>query len=96
MIGYDLCPKVLEGDLVEQLKSCRVTIKFNPKEEWGNVHFTIQYEKLHDEIIDPHALVQFMADLFKDLENHLVNAYSLSLILRFFFFFFFFYDELDP
>ena len=67
--------KVLEGDLMEHYKSFRVTLKCNPKDGQGSViHWTLEYEKHHAEIIDPHTLVQFVTDLSKDLEKHLVQA----------------------
>ncbi|KAF4355773.1 hypothetical protein F8388_019172 [Cannabis sativa] len=56
--------KVIEGDLLEHFKSFKATLKVTPKE----------YEKLHDEIIDPHTLLQLAIDLSKDLESHLLQA----------------------
>ncbi|KAF4402616.1 hypothetical protein G4B88_012401, partial [Cannabis sativa] len=44
--------KVIEGDLLEHFKSFKATLKVTPKE----------YEKLHDEIIDPHTLLQLAID----------------------------------
>ncbi|KAF3431977.1 hypothetical protein FNV43_RR26911 [Rhamnella rubrinervis] len=67
--------KILEGDLMEHYKSFRVTLKCNPKDSQGSViHWTMEYEKLHDEIVDPHTLIEFVNDLSKDLEKHLIEA----------------------
>ncbi|KAF3432165.1 hypothetical protein FNV43_RR26904 [Rhamnella rubrinervis] len=66
--------KVLEGDLKEQYKSFRVTTKSIPK---GNkesvIRWSLEYEKRHDEIIDPHTLLEFFTGLSKDLEKHLAD-----------------------
>ena len=68
--------KVLEGDLLEQYKSLRVVMKCIPKADKKSViHWTVEYEKLHDEIIDPQTLLdEFLTGLSKDLEKHLAEA----------------------
>lgn len=68
--------RVIEGDLMEHYKTFLVTIHCIPKpqgEQGSIVHWIIEYEKLHDEIIDPHTLVQFCIDVSKDLEVHLLE-----------------------
>ncbi|XP_024030707.1 MLP-like protein 43 [Morus notabilis] len=67
--------RVIEGDLMEHFKSLTVTMQANPKPEGEGsiVHWTLEYEKHHNEIIDPHTLLQFGADVSKDLENHLLE-----------------------
>ncbi|XP_048318786.2 MLP-like protein 43 [Ziziphus jujuba] len=66
--------KILEGDLLEHFKSFKVTLQSIPKGEGSVIHWTLEYEKLHDEIIDPHTLIQFVSDLSKDLQKSLVEA----------------------
>ncbi|GMN44074.1 hypothetical protein TIFTF001_013267 [Ficus carica] len=34
---------------------------------------TFMYEKLHGETVDPHTLLDFAAELSKDLEDHLLE-----------------------
>ncbi|KAF3431974.1 hypothetical protein FNV43_RR26710 [Rhamnella rubrinervis] len=56
--------KILEGDLMEHYKNVRVTLKCNPKDGQGSViHWTMEYEKRHDEIVDPHTLIEFVTNL---------------------------------
>lgn len=68
--------KMLEGDLLEQYKTFKITIKCNPKV--GNngsvIRWTMEYEKLHDKIVDPHTLAAFFRELSKGLEEHLAQA----------------------
>lgn len=68
--------RVIEGDLMEHFKSFKLTIQANPKSEGEGcvVHWILEYEKHHGEIIDPHTLLQFVADVSKDLESHLREA----------------------
>ncbi|KAH7516326.1 MLP-like protein 43 [Ziziphus jujuba] len=66
--------KILEGDLMEHYKSFKATLKCIPKGEGSVIHWTLEYEKLHDEIIDPHTMIQFASDLSKDLQKSLVEA----------------------
>ncbi|KAF3431976.1 hypothetical protein FNV43_RR26910 [Rhamnella rubrinervis] len=64
--------KVLEGDLMEHYKNFRITIKCIPNGDKESViRWSVEYEKIHDEIIDPHTLLEFFNDLSKDLEKHL-------------------------
>ncbi|XP_062111148.1 MLP-like protein 28 [Humulus lupulus] len=68
--------RVIEGDLMEHFKSFKLTIQANSKAEGEDgciVHWTLEYEKNHGEIIDPHTLLQFVADVSKDLESHLLE-----------------------
>ena len=61
---------------MEHYKTFKLTVHCIPKsqgEQGSIVHWTIEYEKLHDEIIDPHTLVQFCVDVSKDLEVHLLE-----------------------
>ena len=66
---------IIEGDLLEHYKSIKFTIQANPKTEGEGcvVHWTIEYEKLHNEILDPHTMIDFVQDVSKDLEVHLLE-----------------------
>ncbi|KAF3432173.1 hypothetical protein FNV43_RR26912 [Rhamnella rubrinervis] len=66
--------RVIEGDLMEHYKTFKITVHCLPKpqgKQGSIVHWTLEYEKLHNEIIDPHTLVQFCVDVSKDLDVHL-------------------------
>ena len=67
--------RVIEGDLMEHFKTFLITIQANPKPngEGSVVHWTMEYEKRHDEIIDPQTLLEFFVGLSKDLEAHLLE-----------------------
>ncbi|KAL0003971.1 hypothetical protein SO802_011532 [Lithocarpus litseifolius] len=66
--------KVIEGDLMEEDKNIKSTIQATPKGEGSLVHWTIEYEKLHENIVEPNTLLQLVLDLSKDLDAHLVKA----------------------
>lgn len=67
--------KIIEGDLLEHYKSFKGTIKSIPKDgKTSIIHWTLEYEKLHGEIVDPHTLVDFAIDVSKSLEKHLSEA----------------------
>ncbi|KAL5553456.1 hypothetical protein UlMin_040857 [Ulmus minor] len=38
------------------------------------VHWILEYEKKHAKIVDPHTLLEFAADVSKDIEEHLLEA----------------------
>ncbi|KAI9126266.1 hypothetical protein K1719_002687 [Acacia pycnantha] len=64
--------KVLEGDLMEDYKSFRITVHVLPQEEGSVVHWTFEYEKQKDHSPDPHTLLQLAIDVSKDVDAHLV------------------------
>ena len=67
--------KVIEGDLMEHYKSMKFTLQATPKSEGQGsvIHWTIEYEKHHEEILDPHSMMEFITELSKDLETHLLE-----------------------
>ena len=66
--------KVIEGDLLEHYKSFKATIHATPKGEGCNVHWTMEYEKHHDDIEDPHTLLQCAVEVSKDIDAHLTST----------------------
>ena len=65
--------RVIEGDLLKEYKSFKVTLQANPKDKGCLVHWTMEYEKLKGHIPDPHSLMQVVVDLSKDLDAHLTQ-----------------------
>ncbi|MBA0855509.1 hypothetical protein Goshw_014900 [Gossypium schwendimanii] len=65
--------KVIEGDLMEENKSFVVMIQVLPKSEDSGsvVHWTLEYDKLHDEIAHLETLLQFIQDISKDINVRL-------------------------
>ncbi|XP_022138045.1 MLP-like protein 31 [Momordica charantia] len=60
--------KVIEGDLLEEFKSFKLTIQCVPKEKGSVVHWTLEYEKLHPEIKDSHTFLDIRGDPAELLE----------------------------
>ncbi|KAF7827656.1 MLP-like protein 34 [Senna tora] len=65
--------KVLEGDLLEDYKSFRITIQVIPQENGSRAHWIMEYEKLKDHTPDPHTLLEFAIDVSKDIDAHLTQ-----------------------
>ncbi|KAL4279093.1 hypothetical protein GQ457_03G010210 [Hibiscus cannabinus] len=67
--------RVVEGDLMEEYKSFVITIQVSPKSEGSGsvVHWTLEYEKLHEEIDHPETLLEFVRDVSKDIDTHLAQ-----------------------
>ncbi|CAM8942848.1 unnamed protein product [Rhodiola kirilowii] len=65
--------RVIEGDLMELYKDFKVIVKATPKKEGEGsiVHWTLEYEKLHDGIPDPSTLLEFTHSMSKDIDLHL-------------------------
>ncbi|PRQ40956.1 putative START-like domain-containing protein [Rosa chinensis] len=58
-------------DLMEHYKSFLITIQATPKGEGCSVHWTMEYEKHHGDITDPHTLLQFAVEVSNDIDVHL-------------------------
>ncbi|KAL4362843.1 hypothetical protein GQ457_04G026150 [Hibiscus cannabinus] len=67
--------RVIEGDLMEEYKSFVATIQVSPKIGGSGsvVHWTLEYEKLHQGIEHPQTLQQFLKDVSKDIDAHLTK-----------------------
>ena len=63
--------KVLEGDLMEDYKSFKCILQAFPQENGSVVHWTLEYEKLKDNTPDPHAFLQLVTDVTKEIGVHL-------------------------
>ncbi|MBA0550873.1 hypothetical protein Golob_021783 [Gossypium lobatum] len=65
--------KMLEGDLMEEYKSFVITIQTSPNSDGKGsiVHWTLDYEKLHEGIGHPESLLQFFIELTADMAAHL-------------------------
>ncbi|KAK8710765.1 hypothetical protein V6N13_146075 [Hibiscus sabdariffa] len=67
--------RVLDGDVLEEYKSFVVKIQASPKSdgEGSVVHWTLEYERLHEGIGHPETLVPFFAQLTRDIDAHLLK-----------------------
>ncbi|XVF85391.1 hypothetical protein PTKIN_Ptkin17bG0114200 [Pterospermum kingtungense] len=69
--------RVIEGDLMKDYKSFVIHAQAspNPKGKGGSiVHWTLEYERLHDAIAHPETELQFLADVSKDVDAHLTQG----------------------
>uniref|UniRef100_A0A7N0UFA9 Bet v I/Major latex protein domain-containing protein n=1 Tax=Kalanchoe fedtschenkoi TaxID=63787 RepID=A0A7N0UFA9_KALFE len=71
--NYSTTFKVIEGDIMEYYKNFRLIVKATPKKdgEGSIVHWTLEYEKLHENIPDPTSLMEFTHAVSKDIDLHL-------------------------
>ncbi|KDP32317.1 hypothetical protein JCGZ_13242 [Jatropha curcas] len=65
--------KVIDGDLLKENKSFKITVKATPKGTGSVVPWTLEYEKLNKNIPDPHSFLQFLIEVSKDIDAHLTK-----------------------
>ncbi|OAY25251.1 MLP-like protein 43 [Manihot esculenta] len=66
--------KVIEGDILKEYKSIKGTVQATPKEKGSLVRWTLEYEKLNENIPDPHTLLEFLIHCSKDISAHLMEC----------------------
>ncbi|KAJ9708434.1 hypothetical protein PVL29_000463 [Vitis rotundifolia] len=67
--------KVLDGEVLKDYKSYKVTTQAIPKGEGCLVIWTIEYEKkVNEDVPDPHAYLEFAVNITKDIEGHYLRA----------------------
>ncbi|OAY25258.1 hypothetical protein MANES_17G079732v8 [Manihot esculenta] len=74
--GTIICWKyfyVIEGDVSKEYKSFKLTVQATPKGEGSVVRWTLEYEKIHENIRDPYSLLEFIVQFSKDVSAHLVK-----------------------
>ncbi|XP_041009772.1 MLP-like protein 43 [Juglans microcarpa x Juglans regia] len=64
--------KVIGGLLVEAYKSFKFVFQAIPKKQGCLARWTVEYEKLNEEIPDPKEMLQFAADLIKEMDDNLM------------------------
>ncbi|KAK1380614.1 Kirola [Heracleum sosnowskyi] len=62
--------KVIEGDLLEVYNSFKITAHVETEGEDDIVTWTLEYEKPHEDVEDPHTLMDFFISVTKDIESH--------------------------
>ncbi|KAF8098666.1 hypothetical protein N665_0261s0031 [Sinapis alba] len=67
--------RVLEGDIMKEYKSFVITFQVTPKEgESGSIaHWHFEYEKINEEVAHPESLLQFAAQISKEIDEHLMS-----------------------
>ncbi|KAI4357627.1 hypothetical protein L6164_001564 [Bauhinia variegata] len=66
--------KVIEGDLMEDFNSFKATIQVSPKDKGSVVHWTIEYEKKHGHVPDPHSLLELAIEMSQEIDDHLAHG----------------------
>ncbi|GLT67683.1 hypothetical protein SLA2020_399730 [Shorea laevis] len=66
--------KVIEGDLLNEYKSFKIIVQVTPKGTSSVSHWTDEYEKQHPGISHLETLLQFAAELSKEIDSHLTSA----------------------
>ncbi|KAL7132308.1 hypothetical protein ABFS83_12G064600 [Erythranthe nasuta] len=62
--------KVIEGDLMELYKTFKLTAHVDTTGEDNVVTWTFEYEKMSDDIPDPHTLMDFCLAMTKNIDSH--------------------------
>lgn len=66
--------RVIEGNLMKLYKNFVFIVQATSKEGGGSiVHWTLQYEKLSEEVTEPYSLLQLGVHLSKDIDLHLME-----------------------
>ncbi|OMO99672.1 hypothetical protein COLO4_13150 [Corchorus olitorius] len=72
----------LEGHVMEEFKSYKIIYKVAPKtDESSMVKITLDYEKLNENIPDPNKYLQFLVNLVKDIESHLIISLNFVVYI---------------
>ncbi|KAL7090811.1 hypothetical protein ACP275_12G065700 [Erythranthe tilingii] len=71
--------KVIEGDLMELYKTFKLTVHVDTTGEDNVVTWTFEYEKLNEDIPDPHTLMDFCLKMTKDIDSHHQSAAASNI-----------------
>ncbi|CAI0448742.1 unnamed protein product [Linum tenue] len=57
---------------MKEYKNFKLVVQATPQSggEWSLVHWTLEYEKLNEEIPEPFSLLQFVVHTSKDIDDH--------------------------
>lgn len=62
--------KVIEGNVLEIFKNFKLTCHVDTEGEDHVVTWTFEYEKMHEDVEDPHTLMDVIVGITKDIESH--------------------------
>ncbi|KAJ7954245.1 MLP-like protein [Quillaja saponaria] len=65
---------VFEGDVLKHYNSYKVTLQVTSKGAVGLVRWSLEYEKLNDEAPEPTKYLEFLVNVTKKIEAHLIKA----------------------
>ncbi|CAJ2635074.1 unnamed protein product [Trifolium pratense] len=67
---------VLGGDLLKDYKSFKFIMQVVPQREGGVVHWSVEYEKLNNNVPNPHPMFHFCVEVLKNVDAHLAPEYK--------------------
>ena len=67
---------VVEGDLLGHYKTFKANLQATPKGKGSVIQWTIEFEKQHNHIPDPHAMLQLGIQLTKDIDSYLTKDHN--------------------
>ncbi|KAK8370312.1 hypothetical protein V6Z11_A01G168600 [Gossypium hirsutum] len=65
---------IIEGDLLKNFKSFVFKSQVSPKSQGCILHWTLEYEKLHEGIPNPETMLQFVIQICKDMDSHIIQG----------------------
>ncbi|KAM7269671.1 hypothetical protein ACFE04_025168 [Oxalis oulophora] len=71
--------RVIEGDLMKEYKTFLISVQVSPKEVGSNAHWTLEYEKINDEVAHPETLGKFIAEVSREVDSHLTLYGKLEI-----------------
>ncbi|GKV38632.1 hypothetical protein SLEP1_g46521 [Rubroshorea leprosula] len=66
--------RVIEGDLMKEYKSFLIKMDVTPKGEGSVAHWTLEYEKLNEDVAHPETLMELGAQVSKEIDSHLTST----------------------
>lgn len=66
--------KIIEGHLLQEFKTFKITVQTSSSAEETRVCWTLEYEKLHKDILPPVKLLEFVIHLSEDIDSHFIQA----------------------
>ncbi|OAY29254.1 MLP-like protein 31 [Manihot esculenta] len=68
--------KVIGGDLLNDYNSFKFIVQATPKGNGSLVHWTLEYEKIHDNTPDPNTLMDLLVNCSKDIASHYAQSHE--------------------
>ncbi|KAK6134203.1 hypothetical protein DH2020_032059 [Rehmannia glutinosa] len=65
--------KIIEGDLMQLYKTFVVTVHVDTSGEDNLVTWTVEYEKLSENVPHPHTFMDLLLKITKDIETHHIS-----------------------
>nr|KJB14894.1 hypothetical protein B456_002G177900 [Gossypium raimondii] len=66
--------RVIEGGLLKDFKSVVFKSQVSPKSQDCILHWTLEYEKLHEGIPNPETMLRFVIQICKDMDSHIIQG----------------------